>query len=443
MLRGQCVKMQTLTDSESWSPTFADMTPSGSITLQTQRTAFGIVIARANVHGKPVAYTNLRSTYMHELDSVSGFYLLNNPAAVENPQGFYNAAYQIGYTFNWFYIDDKHIAYFNSGLNPVRAPNTDPLFPTWSSFPWKGFTGAADVTPATLTEQQTPESAHPHVEDQTFLTSWNNKQAPGYGDGATGQEFSSVYRSQLLDNNIDYELRIHGGKLTLADLINAMGIAGTQDLRGVEVLPYLLKIIGHPSNPTLATAVNELSAWVASGAHRINREHPGTSGQYDQSDAVRIMDAWWPLLIRAEFQPVLGPSLLNQIESDFPINDEPGHGTSGEHLGSSWDVGFYGIVQKDLRAVLGQHVTGPLNRVYCGGGSLKACRAALESSLAQAVAESPQQVYPADSVCAAGDQMCSDSIQFRAVGAISQPLIEWINRPTFQQAVEVQGHGPR
>jgi acyl-homoserine lactone acylase PvdQ len=443
MLRGQCVKMQTLTDSESWSPTFADMTPSGSITLQTQRTAFGIVIARANVHGKPVAYTNLRSTYMHELDSVSGFYLLNNPAAVENPQGFYKAAYQIGYTFNWFYIDDKHIAYFNSGLNPVRAPNTDPLFPTWSSFPWKGFTGAADVTPATLTEQQTPESAHPHVEDQTFLTSWNNKQAPGYGDGATGQEFSSVYRSQLLDNNIDYELRIHGGKLTLADLINAMGIAGTQDLRGVEVLPYLLKIIGHPSNPTLATAVNELSAWVASGAHRINREHPGTSGQYDQSDAVRIMDAWWPLLIRAEFQPVLGPSLLNQIESDFPINDEPGHGTSGEHLGSSWDVGFYGIVQKDLRAVLGQHVTGPLNRVYCGGGSLKACRAALESSLAQAVAESPQQVYPADSVCAAGDQMCSDSIQFRAVGAISQPLIEWINRPTFQQAVEVQGHGPR
>ena len=50
------------------------------------------------------------------------------------------------------------------------------------------------------------------------------------------------------------------------------------------------------------------------------------------------------------------------------------------------------------------------------------------------------RVYPADSVCAAGDQMCSDSIQFRAIGVITQPLIEWVNRPTFQQADEI---GPR
>ena len=39
--------------------------------------------------------------------------------------------------------------------------------------------------------------------------------------------------------------------------------------------------------------------------------------------------------------------------------------------------------------------------------------------------------------------MCSDSIEFKPTGAISQPLIEWVNRPTFQQAVEIQGHGPR
>jgi hypothetical protein len=55
---------------------------------------------------------------------------------------------------------------------------------------------------------------------------------------------------------------------------------------------------------------------------------------------------------------------------------------------------------------------------------------------------SPQAVYPADGVCSAGDQMCSDSIQFRAIGAITQPLLEWINRPTFQQADEIQGHRP-
>ncbi len=51
-------------------------------------------------------------------------------------------------------------------------------------------------------------------------------------------------------------------------------------------------------------------------------------------------------------------------------------------------------------------------------------------------------IYPADSVCSAGDQMCSDSIQFRAIGVITQPLIEWVNRPTFQQADEIAGHRP-
>ena len=63
----------------------------------------------------------------------------------------------------------------------------------------------------------------------------------------------------------------------------------------------------------------------------------------------------------------------------------------------------------------------------------------MESSLLQAAGESPQQVYPADSVCSAGDQMCSDSIQFRAIGAITQPPLEWVNRPTFQQADDLTG----
>ena len=442
MLNGQCVQMETLTRAESWQPNLGDSTPAGSVTFQTKRTAYGIVVARARVRGQPVVYTNVRSTYMHELDSALGFEHFNEPALMRNPQDFMNAAYDIGYTFNWFYTDDKNIAYFNSGLNPVRAANTDPLFPSWAGDAWKGLHPAAQMTPASVTEDQTPESAHPQAVNQAYLTSWNNKQAPGYNDAATGQEYSSIYRSQLLDNNINAQLTASGGKMTLSDLINAMATAGTQDLRGVEVLPYALQVIGHPSDPTLATAVNELQSWVASGAHRINREHPGATGDYDQTDAVRIMDAWWPLLVSAEFGPTLGTSLLNQVESDFPINDEPGHGVSGAHLGSAFDVGFYGIVQKDLRSVLGDKVAGPLNRVYCGGGSLAACRAALESSLSQAIAESPQQVYPADSACAAGDQMCSDSIQFRAIGVISQPLIEWVNRPTFQQADEIQGHAP-
>jgi acyl-homoserine lactone acylase PvdQ len=443
LFHGQCVPMETLTRQESWTPNAADQTPPGSVTLQTQRTAYGLVIARARVHGRPVVYTNLRSTYMHELDSATGFLFFNEPAAMRNPKMFMSAASHIGYTFNWFYVDDKHIAYFNSGLNPVRAPHTDPLFPSWSSSIWPGYRGAANTTPSSLVARSTPQSAHPQAIDQPFITSWNNKQAPGFGDPATGQEFSSVYRSNLLDENIRHYLSAGHGKLTLTDLINAMGNAGTEDLRGTEVLPYALSVLSTTTDPALAHAIAELKTWFASGAHRINRERPGASGAYDQTNAVRIMDAWWPLLVKAEFGPVLGQSLLAELEQDFPINDEPGQGTSGQHLGSAFDVGFYGIVQKDLRAVLGYHVSGPLNRVYCGGGSRAACRAALQSSLRTAIGESPNQVYPGDNACKAGDQMCSDSIQFKAIGTITQPLIEWINRPTFQQAVEIRGHGPR
>ena len=432
-LGGQCVAMQTLTRSESWTPNLADATPAGSVTFQAQRTAFGLVIARATIHGRPVAYTNLRSTYMHELDSAQGLEMFNEPAQMETPQAFMNSAYHVGYTFNWFYLGAHHIAYFNSGDNPVRAPRTDPLFPTWSSYPWR------DWSATSQTEALTPQASHPQAVDQPYLTSWNNKQARGYNDAATGQQYASVYRSQLLDSNIEYYLNRGAGKMSLVDLVNAMGNAGTQDLRGVAVLPYALRVIGRPSDPALAQAVDELSAWVASGAHRINRERPGATGAYDQSDAVRIMDAWWPLLVQAEFSPILGPQLLQSVESDFPVDDEPGRGRDGPHVGSAFDVGFYGIVQKDLRAALGERVAGPLNRVYCGGGSLVRCRAALESSLSQAVAETAAQVYPADPPCPAGDQMCADSIQFRAIGAIAQPPIEWVNRSTFQEAAEIQG----
>ena len=79
--------METLTRHECWSPNAADSTPAGSVTFQTQRTAFGIVIARAKIHGRPVVYTNLRSTYMHELDSVVGFMLLNNAGGRQEPSG--------------------------------------------------------------------------------------------------------------------------------------------------------------------------------------------------------------------------------------------------------------------------------------------------------------------------------------------------------------------
>jgi hypothetical protein len=42
-----------------------------------------------------------------------------------------------------------------------------------------------------------------------------------------------------------------------------------------------------------------------------------------------------------------------------------------------------------------------------------------------------------------GDQWCFDAVRQRPVGGATQPLIHWINRPTYQQAVEIQTRAPR
>jgi len=56
-------------------------------------------------------------------------------------------------------------------------------------------------------------------------------------------------------------------------------------------------------------------------------------------------------------------------------------------------------------------------------------------------------LYFGDAACRSagrdGDQDCWDAVVFRPVRGISQPLIHWINRPTYQQAVEVEGTVPR
>jgi hypothetical protein len=377
-----------------------------------------------------VLYTVLRSTYGHEVDSAIGFSQLNQPDSIRSPQDFQRAASHIGYTFNWFYIDAHHIAYFNSGNNPVRAKGTTGQLPMASTKEWRHF------NPDLNTADYTPFEQHPQVIDQPVLTSWNNRQAPGYA-GADSNVFSSVYRSQMLDRQLDQRLK-GGHKLTLPEMVDSMEAAGTTDLRGMIPLPLALRVLGTPKDPQLAAAVAKLRAWVRSGTHRIDRDRNGT---YDDADAVRIMDAWWPRLITAMFAPVMGKPLLDQLEKTYEIDNEPNN--HGAHLGSAYQEGFYGYVAKDLRRVLHRKVKQKYAVAFCGRGRLAGCRRALASALRAALGESAAQTYPADDHCKAGDQACLDMVSFRPLGGVTQPLIPWINRPTYQQAVEIQGTSPR
>ncbi len=433
LYKGQCQKVEVLSRTNSWTPNAADQTPPGSETLTAERTPLGVVTGRATVHGKPVIYVTDRTTYFHEVDSALGFKDMNDPSKVSSPQDFQHAMSKVGYAFNWFYVDNKHTAYFNSGADPVRNSAVNPNFPAWGrpQYLWKNWNDQ------TKTEATIPASRHPQGIDQDYFTSWNNKQAPGFRAADQQWGYGPIYRSQMLDQQLVPQIA-GGKKTTLAGVVNAMETAGTVDMRADFLLPLAFKLLGSQSDPKVARALDELEAWHAAGSHRIDRDK---NGVYEDSDAIRIMDAWWPLWVKAEFQPALGSDLFGKIQAILSIDNPPNSG--GDHLGSAYQDGWWGYVSKDLRRILGLPEKGRYSRAYCGGGSLARCRAALLGSLKQAIDTPASSIYKDDACSKAGkqgNQQCYDTISFRALGAITQPLTEWVNRPTFQQVVEVQGH---
>jgi acyl-homoserine lactone acylase PvdQ len=432
LYKGTCRAMETLTRTNVITPNPADPSPPETFTLTAQRTVHGIVHKRGRVGGKPVAFVRQRSTYFHEVDSARGFSALNKPSQVKNVQDFQRAVAKIGFTFNWFYADDRDIGYFNSGDNPVRAPGVSFAVPNWGTgqWDWQGFNAT------TQTSSHTPFAEHPQTINQGYLTSWNNKQAPGYAASDANWSYGPVYRSQMLDRRV--EGLINGSRKTnLAELIGAMEDAGSIDLRGEQALIWMLRVVGQPGDPALADAVRTLQIWLFKGPHRIDKDK---DGHYDDERAVQIMDAWWPRAVDVMFKRPLGADLFDKVTRIVGVDNEPNN--HGQHLGSAYQDGWYGYVQKDLRTLLGDAVKGPLSRRYCGDGNLGICRMLLTSSLRDALAVTKEQLYT-DSGCTAGDQPCFDAVRFRAIGGVTVPSIPWINRPTFQQAVEVQGHRPR
>ncbi|MFJ5778340.1 penicillin acylase family protein [Streptomyces sp. NPDC093094] len=434
LLRGVCTPMEKVERKNSWKPTTADGTAAGSYTMRVWRTAYGPVEYRATVGGKKVAYTTLRTSFLHEADSIIGFQMLNDPGHVKDPASFQSAVRRINYTFNWFYADAGRTAYHNSGDNPVRAQDVDAEFPVWAraAYEWRGW------DPAPNTAEYTPPSAHPNSTDQDYYISWNNKQANDYAAAPWGE--GSVHRGDLLDDRV--RRLVDAGGVTRASLVRAMAEAGLTDLRAEDVLPDLLKVIATApvTDPATATAVSRLQAWLAASGRRA--ETSAGSRTYAHADAIRVLDAWWPLLVRAEFEPGLGSGLYSAFTANLPVDEAPSaaHGPTGAHAGSSFQYGWWSYVDKDIRSVLGEPVRGPLARPYCGGGSPSACRDMLLTTLKDAAGRTAAQVYPGDDQCAAGDQWCADAIVHRTLGGIRHDRIGWQNRPTYQQVVEFTSH---
>jgi hypothetical protein len=319
---------------------------------------------------------------------------------------------------------------------------TSPDFPILGTgeFDWQGF------EPKLHTMETLPFGAHPNAIDPDFLVSWNNKQAPKWSAADDMYSYGPLYRMQLIRNFIEAD--IAGGKtMGLEQLVSAMDEAATQDIRSVQLWPLLKQMLGTPSNPQVQEAIAKLDAWYADGGHRRDLENKdiASPGSYQHNEAITIMDAWWPKLLEAEFLPGLGQEAFAALRGMLGFGSpEPGSSPAAPDFADGW----YGYVSKDLRDVLAAAGQGPTpegayKNLYCGAGSLSACRTALQESLLAALSVTPQQIY-GHGECAENPQAsCFDMNRFTSASGISVPPFPFQNRPTFQQTVELTRKLPR
>jgi acyl-homoserine lactone acylase PvdQ len=361
--------------------------------------------------GKPYAVALARSTRGRDVQTARFFEELNTNA-VRNAKGFVKAATtDMLMTFNWFYADNRDIAFASTGRLPIRSPNVYPGLPTLGTgqYDWRGFL---------------PPSKHPQAINPSdgVLLNWNNRPAKNWGASDDNFGWSSTQRVELF-TGIDQDV-------TVPELTSVMNRAATQDLRAVDVWPAVRAALatGPAPDPLTQQAADLVSAWSAAGGSRLDRDG---DGKIDDPGAA-VLDAAWQPLATAVLQPVLGDLTTQLAALEAPDNKA----NSG---GSSYGSGWYGYVDKDLRSLLGLPVQQPFSRRYCGDGDLAACRDSLWAVL-QKVAQDLSAAQGPDPSTWRADAT-GERITFKP-GLISQTM-RWANRPTFQQVGQYSGHRKR
>jgi acyl-homoserine lactone acylase PvdQ len=424
----ECLPMEKLERTNSWTPNASDQTAPGSETLTAWRTVHGIVYARGTVGGRKVAFVRARTTYFHEADSAIGFFRLNDPTFVHDPQSFRRAVDGINFLFNWAYIDGEHIAYQLSGWLPERAAGTSADFPVLGTgeYDWQGFDRS------TFTEHDLPVDARPHAVDQPYLVSWNNKQAPGFAAADDKFSYGPLFRSQMIEDRVKAAIK-GDRKIRAEQLVQAMEEPASQDLRGYALVRQLKRALGTIPDAKAREAIDGLSAWAAGGAHRrdLNRD-----GKDEEGDAVALMDAWYPKLVEAIFKPRLGTGAYDALTR---VMKPQSVGPGDEPAAPDYDDGWWGYVYKDLRDVFAKptSIRGRWSRGYCGGGKRGACREVLLASLRSALHVTRQELYGKGDCAKTPDAACFDQNRSTVASAIDVPPFPFQNRPTFQQVVEL------
>ena len=254
-----------------------------------QRTKLGIVAGRGTYKGKPVRLTALRSTYMHEVDSARGFSDFNTPTRCRAPRTSSapptrSATRSTGSTSTTSTSPTSTPATTRCAREGHR-PDSCPMARQQASG------RAATPTSTSPTTRRSPSTRRSST--SRYITSWNNKQAPGYA-GADANLFSSVFRSQMLDEQIARGIaRRRQDDAARADRRDG-GRRHDRPARRRRSCRCALKVIGKPERPAARGRGRDAARVGGAGAHR---DATATrTARTTHADAIRIMDAWWPRL---------------------------------------------------------------------------------------------------------------------------------------------------
>jgi acyl-homoserine lactone acylase PvdQ len=376
-------------------------------------TVHGPVEGYATVQGRKVAISSKRSSYGKDALDLLLFRRLSN-GRVHDPSSFFRAAAKTPQTFNSFYIDSEHIAEYTSGKLPIRPPSVDPGLPTLGTgeYEWQGFL---------------PDSEHIQGVDPRggTMVNWNNIAAHGFGaaDDNWGGN-GSVHRVDLLNRNLR---RLQSnGKWSLSSVTAAMNAAATQDVRAIDTVPLLQRLLEQSQAPNQQTAqmVSLLIAWRNHGGSRLDRD---LDGKIDDPGAA-IMDAAWPKIADAFMRSRLGPQ-LDELDSLFSRFDQP---PGGQYSG------WFQYFDRDIRDLLGLPVAKPLNQSYCGGGDLGQCRRVIWSQLQAAASELTAEQGTSNPAAWRADAT-AERISF--VPGLLPTTMRYTNRPSgIQQVISFDGH---
>jgi len=379
--------------------------------LAMWRTVHGPVSGRATVDGAPVAIAQQRASRGMEAMASVAFWRLNR-GEVDGAEGFAPVMAQVPMSFNWLYVDAHDVAYFHSGRFPIRAEGVHPDLPSWGTgeWEWQGF----------LDPSQHPQEVNP-VEG--WVTSWNNKPAPGWTSADDTWGVGAAQRVDLLDDQLE---GLSGA--TPADVVAVAQRAATRDLRVTHVLSEVLRVLEGRPAPTaeLEDLRRRLSAYVAAGGHRRDRNRDGF---YDEPMAAVVDNAWKPL-VEAVFGEVLGGYLASPDRRPEGLDDPP------SSYGSAFDASaWYSLVVRELRRVFDGAPRPDGVPAMCGGGSPDRCADALWAALRRGRWLTAQQQPFAGDPDRWVRPTFGELIRFIPF-VTNTATMRWTNRPTWQQVIQ-------